>query len=74
MPISSTISRALTRAAAFAAAQLDARDLVLAAGLALLAVGLYPVCPPAAAIVPGAVLTYVAVWGGPKLTSTGADD
>ena len=50
------------------AANVDARDIVLIVGLGLLAVGLYQVFPPAAYIVPGAILTYVAVWGGPKTT------
>lgn len=72
-PFGLTITRVIVRAAKFAAANVDARDLVLAVGLGLLAAGLYQVYPPAAFIMPGAVLTYVAVWGGPKVV-TGADD
>jgi hypothetical protein len=49
------------RAAAFAYSQVDARDVVLGVGLALLGAGLWLVFVPAAFIVPGAVLTYVAV-------------
>lgn len=56
------------------AANVDARDLVMIAGLALLAIGLFQVFVPAAFIVPGAVLTYVAVWGGAKPSQPGADD
>lgn len=73
-PIGLTISRVSARVAKIAAANLDARDLVLAAGLGLLAAGLYQVLEPLAFIVPGAVLTYVAVWGGPKAPAPGADD
>ena len=73
-PIGQAISRAAARAAKFAVAQVDARDLVLAIGLGLLAIGLYQVFQPAAYIVPGAVLTYVAVWGGPKPAVPGADE
>jgi hypothetical protein len=47
----------------WAAESVDARDLVLVCGLALLSIGLWAVFPPAAAIVPGAVLTYVAIFG-----------
>jgi len=64
----------LRRVAKIVAANVDARDLVLAAGLCLLAVGLYQVFPPAAFIVPGAVLTYVAVCRGPKTATPGVDD
>lgn len=39
----------------------DARDLFLFAGLGLLAFGLHMVWPPAAFIVPGSVLVYVAL-------------
>lgn len=75
MPIGSAITIAVSRAASYAAAQVDARDMVLVLGLGLLAAGLYQLSPPAAFIVPGMVLTYVAVWGGPKSPSTpGADD
>lgn len=75
MPIGSAITRSVSRAASYAAAQVDARDLVLALGLGLLSAGLYQVFVPAAFIVPGAVLTYVAVWGGPKPSATaGTDD
>lgn len=55
-------------------ANVDARDLVMIAGLALLAIGLFQVSVPAAFIVPGAVLTFVALRGGPKLPQSGADD
>lgn len=40
---------------------IDARDLIGVAGLSLLAFGAWFIWPPLAAIVPGAVLTYVAV-------------
>jgi hypothetical protein len=40
---------------------IDARDVIGLAGLALLAFGLWFVWPPLAAIIPGAVLTYVAI-------------
>jgi hypothetical protein len=56
----------LARTASFVYSQVDARDLVLAFGLVLLSVGLYQFFAPLAFIVPGAVLTYVAVFGGPK--------
>ncbi len=39
------------------------RDLTLYAGLGLAAYGFYQIFPPAAFIVPGAVLIYVAVFG-----------
>ncbi len=42
---------------------IDARDVLGAVGLGLLAYGLWLVWPPAAAIVPGAVMTGVAVFG-----------
>lgn len=58
----------IVRVASFVYAQTDARDLLLGFGLILLAVGLYQVFVPAAFIAPGAVLTYVAVWGGPKVS------
>lgn len=64
----------ISRAASFVYAQIDARDIVLAMGLMLLAVGLYRVYAPAAFIVPGMVLTYVAVWGGPKPPAAGDGD
>ena len=58
---------ALLRAFAFAlGALIDARDLMLAAGLGLIAFGAYQIYPPAAAIAPGAVLAAVAVFGTPK--------
>jgi hypothetical protein len=49
--------------AAWLAREFDARDLVLAAGLALLSIGLALVWMPAAFIAPGAILTYVAIFG-----------
>jgi uncharacterized membrane protein HdeD (DUF308 family) len=42
---------------------IETRDVVLALGLALLALGLWQVYPPAAAIVPGAILAGVAIFG-----------
>lgn len=48
------------------ALDLDARDGVLAVGLALLSAGLYQVWVPAAFIAPGAVLTYVAVFSASR--------
>jgi hypothetical protein len=47
-------------------AEIDARDGVLAAGLVLLSAGLYQVWIPGAFIAPGVVLTYVAVFSGPR--------
>lgn len=40
---------------------IDARDVIGLAGLGLLAFGAWFVWPPLAAIIPGAVLTYVAI-------------
>lgn len=40
---------------------IDVRDVIGVVGLSLLAFGSWLVWPPLAAIVPGAVLTYVAV-------------
>lgn len=42
---------------------LDGRDVVLGVGLTLIAVGVWPLFQPAALIVPGVVLTYVAIFG-----------
>lgn len=39
------------------------RELALVAGLALLAYGAYQLSPPAAEIVPGAILVYLAIVG-----------
>lgn len=39
------------------------QEALLLGGCGLLGVGLFQISPPAAAIVPGAVLVYVAVWG-----------
>lgn len=56
--------RNLARAtAAWLAATFDVRDAMLGVGLVLLAFGLAKVWAPAALIVPGAVLTYVAIRG-----------
>lgn len=41
----------------------DARDAMLAAGLVLLATGLWNISAPAALIVPGAIITGVAIFG-----------
>jgi hypothetical protein len=41
----------------------DARDGIGAVGLALLSLGCWFVWPPLAAIVPGAVLLYVSIFG-----------
>lgn len=41
----------------------DGRDLVLVAGLGLLTYGCFLVYVPAAFIVPGGILTYVAIFG-----------
>jgi hypothetical protein len=40
----------------------DLRDGMLAAGLALLSIGLWQVWPPAALIVPGAIISAVAIF------------
>lgn len=42
----------------------DMRDGTLAAGLLLLAAGLWQVWPPAALIVPGAIVSAVAIFAG----------
>jgi uncharacterized membrane protein HdeD (DUF308 family) len=42
---------------------IEARDVFLALGLALLALGLWQVYRPAAAIVPGSILVAVAIFG-----------
>lgn len=41
----------------------DARDAIGAAGVCLLAYGLYQVYPPLAFIAAGGILTYVAIFG-----------
>ena len=41
---------------------LDASDLLAIGGMALLAMGLWMVYPPAALIVPGGIFTAVGVW------------
>lgn len=43
------------------AQHIDARDVIGLTGLSLLALGCWFVWPPAAAIVPGAVMTYYAL-------------
>lgn len=43
-------------------ATFDVRDVMLATGLVLLSVGLWQVSPPAALIVPGAIITAVAIF------------
>lgn len=40
---------------------MDARDLIAVIGMALVAGGLYLIYPPAALVVPGAILTWVAL-------------
>lgn len=55
--------KALKVTAAAIAAQVEVRDVVLGIGLVLVASGLWMVWAPAALIVPGAVLTFVAVRG-----------
>lgn len=55
------------------AANVDARDLIMIAGLLLLAIGLFQVFVPAAFVAPGAILTYVALRGG-STPQSGADD
>ncbi|MCK1536867.1 MULTISPECIES: hypothetical protein [unclassified Bradyrhizobium] len=42
----------------------DLRDGMLAAGLTALACGLWQVWPPAALIVPGAIISAVAIFAG----------
>lgn len=44
-------------------ATFDWRDFIGLAGLGMLSAGLYMVWMPAALIAPGAVLTYVAIFG-----------
>lgn len=45
------------------ASALDGRDLLLWIGLVLIAGGLWPINQSAAAIAPGAVLVFVAIYG-----------
>lgn len=42
---------------------MDARDVIALIGLVLLAAGLHHVFEPAALIVPGAILTWYALYG-----------
>lgn len=51
----------LKGAAVFVGNQIDVRDVVLLAGLLLAAAGLYQVYVPLAFVVPGAILTYIAI-------------
>ena len=60
----------ISHVASFVHAQIDARDLVFVVGLLLLAAGLYLIFAPAALVVPGAILTYVALF----TTAPKADD
>jgi len=53
----------LRSAAAKLAAAVAARELALLIGLALLAGGAAQIYPPAAYLVPGAILVYVAIKG-----------
>ncbi|MCK1503103.1 hypothetical protein [Bradyrhizobium sp. 188] len=57
----------------WARANIDARDVMLASGLALLAGGLWQVWPPAALIVPGAIISAVAILAGRINGSAGED-
>lgn len=58
-----TIARIIAKAGRAIAAAFGPRDLLLFSGLALAGYGLALVSLPAAFIVPGAVLTAVAVFG-----------
>lgn len=57
------LGSALRSAATFATSTIGGRELLLAAGLALLAYGLSLVYWPAAFLVPGAIVTAVAIFG-----------
>ncbi|MCP1832820.1 hypothetical protein [Bradyrhizobium sp. USDA 4545] len=59
--------------AAWVTSTFDARDAVLAFGLVLLAAGLWFVWPPASLIVPGAVLSAVAIFGE-RVAMRGTED
>ncbi|UFW75185.1 hypothetical protein [Bradyrhizobium sp. WU425] len=56
--------KAFAAIAVWARANIDARDVMLVSGLVLLAVGLWQVWPPAAFIVPGAIVSAVAIFAG----------
>lgn len=47
----------------YMAGVVDARDVMLVLGLAMLGAGCWMVWPPAGLIAPGLVLSYVAVFG-----------
>ena len=51
----------------------DVRDAMLAIGLALLAAGLFLVWPPAALIVPGAIMSAVAIFAG-RISNSAEED
>ncbi|MGH6836815.1 MAG: hypothetical protein ACREC9_15035 [Methylocella sp.] len=53
----------LKRVLTFMGDAIDARDLMLYAGLGLLGYGLYQIFPPAAFAIAGAILVYVAIFG-----------
>jgi hypothetical protein len=54
--------KALLIAAGWVGKTFDVRDVMLATGLALLSTGLWQISPPAALIVPGAIITAVAIF------------
>ena len=55
----------------FLASTFDARDVILGVGLCMMSAGLFFVWSPAALIVPGTILTFVAIRGG--VASGGAE-
>ncbi|WP_027517861.1 hypothetical protein [Bradyrhizobium sp. WSM1417] len=56
--------KALAAVGVWVRANIDARDVMLASGLTLLALGLWQVWPPAALIVPGVIISAVAIFAG----------
>lgn len=56
----------IRRLANWAHATFDLRDAALAVGLCLLSAGIAQVWMPGAFIVPGAVITWVAIFGAEK--------
>jgi hypothetical protein len=57
-----SMRKALLAIARWIGRTFDIRDGMLAAGLVLLSVGLWQVWPPAALIVPGAIVSAVAIF------------
>lgn len=63
--------RTLVSIGSWLARTFDVRDAMLAIGLMLLAAGLFLVWPPAALIVPGAIISAVAIFASRINGNTG---